>query len=156
MPGAILVALLAVAAFGACGTGGGTARSGPAPATTGPLDADLVARGQPIYASGCASCHGAAGEGVADWRTRGADGSYPPPPHDASGHTWHHADGLLYRIVRDGCAVYRVGATPCGMPAFGGQLDDREIRAVIEFMRSWWGPEERAFQQEVTTGDPFP
>lgn len=156
-PGAIVLALVAVAALGACATSGDDATGLDASlAASGPLDADLVALGRPLYAANCATCHGASGEGATDWRTPGADGAFPPPPHDASGHTWHHADGLLYRIVRDGCAVYQVGSTPCGMPSFGEQLDDREVRAVIELLRSWWGPEERAFQEEVTKGDPFP
>jgi mono/diheme cytochrome c family protein len=42
------------------------------------------------------------------------------------------------------------------MPAFGEQLSDEEIRAVIEFMRTWWSLEERAFQEQVTANDPFP
>lgn len=121
-----------------------------------PPDARLVDLGRQVYAGSCASCHGANGEGAADWRTRGADGALPPPPHDATGHTWHHADGLLYRVIRDGCAAYQAGSAPCNMPAFGDRLSDEEIRAVIEFMRTWWGPEERAFQEEVTRNDPFP
>lgn len=151
--GCFVLAVGAIALLAACGLVGGDE---PGSGTSDPLDAELVTLGQPIYAASCATCHGASGEGASDWRTRGPDGALPPPPHDASGHTWHHADGLLYRIVRDGCAAYPAGSTPCGMPAFGEQLDDRDIRAVIEFMRSWWGPQERAFQEEVTGRDPFP
>lgn len=120
------------------------------------LDARLVELGRPIYAANCASCHGASGEGAADWKIRGSDGALPPPPHDATGHTWHHADGLLFRIIRDGCAAYGAEGAPCNMPAFGAELDDEEIRAVIEFMRTWWGPDERGYQEEVTRNDPFP
>ena len=36
-------------------------------------------------------------------------GKFPPAsaclPHDASGHTWHHADDLLFEIVKDGPAA---------------------------------------------------
>lgn len=156
-----VAALVAVVVLAACSTGdtGDGQEALPAPplaAAARPLDAGLVELGGPLYATNCAACHGANGEGAPEWRTSGPDGLFPPPPHDASGHTWHHADGLLYRIVRDGCAVYQIGTTPCGMPAFGDNLDDREIRAVIEFLRGWWGPRERAFQETVTGNDPFP
>ena len=32
-------------------------------------------------------------------------GRVPAPPHDASGHTWHHPDGVLFRIVKEGTAA---------------------------------------------------
>ena len=36
------------------------------------------------------------------------------------------------------------------MPAFGDILTDDEIVSVLEFLKSTWGPEERAFQWQVT------
>ena len=121
------------------------------------LDRALVARGQPLYQQSCAACHGASGEGQGgDWKVRDADGALPPPPHDSSGHTWHHADGLLLRIVVEGCELYSVGDTPCYMPAFGDSLREPEIRAILEYIKSFWGPEERAIQAETSLADPFP
>jgi mono/diheme cytochrome c family protein len=151
LPGLVLV--LAVVA--ACSDG---QRDEPTVSARRPvaLDERIVGLGGSVYAANCASCHGVSGEGTADWRTRGSDGALPPPPHNVTGHTWHHADGLLFRIIRDGCAAYAAGTAPCNMPAFGDQLGEEEIRAVIEFMRTWWGPDERAFQEEVTNNDPFP
>lgn len=146
---------LALAVVAACSGGAGEEPAVSASALVA-LDERLVELGGPIYAANCASCHGTNGEGTADWRVRAEDGSLPPPPHDATGHTWDHADGLLYRAIRDGCDSYSVGTTPCNMPRFGIRLTDEQIRAVIEFMRTWWGPDERAFQQEVTKSDPFP
>ena len=61
-----------------------------------PDDVDVVALGAKIYQARCASCHGAELEGQANWRERGADGILPAPPHDASGHTWHHPDAVLF------------------------------------------------------------
>ena len=63
---------------------------------------DAPRTGREIFASNCAACHGAAGEGHPDWRIRNADGTLHPPPLNGDGHTWHHADGLLYRIVSQG------------------------------------------------------
>lgn len=150
---AAAVVLIAVA-LAACGD---SASESPleASATPRPIDTSLATLGAPIYAASCGSCHGANGEGEPDWKVRLADGTLPAPPHDASGHSWHHADGLLFRIVRDGCAAYSSGGA-CRMPAFGGTLDDEEIVAVIEHLRSLWGEQDRVFQEQVTRNDPFP
>jgi mono/diheme cytochrome c family protein len=112
----------------------------------------LVDQGRVVYATSCASCHGSEGSGDPNWRVRLADGSLPPPPHDATGHTWHHADGLLFRIVTNGAAEYGTG----NMPAFGDSLTDQQIHAVIEFLKTLWGPEERAVQSRVSEQDPYP
>src|SRR5581483_456610 len=55
-----------------------------------------------VYETQCASCHGKRAQGAPDWREPDANGEMPAPPHDRVGHTWKHADGMLYRIVRDG------------------------------------------------------
>ncbi|MSQ41863.1 MAG: cytochrome c [Dehalococcoidia bacterium] len=115
-----------------------------------------MARGGAIYQANCARCHGVEGEGASNWRTRLPDGTLPPPLHDATGHTWHHADGLLYRIVRDGGAIYESEGFKSAMPAWGDRLSPEEIRAVVTFLKSLWGAEERAFHGEVSRQDPFP
>ncbi|MFD1912618.1 MULTISPECIES: c-type cytochrome [Paracoccaceae] len=56
--------------------------------------------GQQLYADNCASCHGASLEGQPDWRRRLDTGRMPAPPHDDSGHTWHHSDRMLFQITR--------------------------------------------------------
>jgi mono/diheme cytochrome c family protein len=108
-----------------------------------------VALGQEVYAQGCASCHGANLEGQPDWRRRLENGRMPAPPHDETGHTWHHADRHLFTITKEG-----VGAVVPGyesdMPAFGDSLTDAEIRAVLAYIKSTWPERERAFQAEVT------
>ena len=114
-----------------------------------PVTAAEVALGQEMYAQSCASCHGADLEGQPDWRRRLENGRMPAPPHDETGHTWHHADGQLFTITKEG-----VGAVVPGyesdMPAFGDILTDAEIRAVLAYIRSTWPERERAFQAEVT------
>ncbi len=150
----LLTVLVALAA--ACGGGQETApRSDPARVEAAPLDQSRVDAGGLIYAAGCAQCHGAQGAGAENWKVRGSDGALLPPPQDATGHTWHHGDGLLAQIIREGCAAYQVGSAPCNMPAFPS-LTDGEIEAVLEFLKSWWGPDERAFQATVSENDPFP
>lgn len=121
-----------------------------------PLDPEEVAIGEGVYQANCAQCHGLKGEGAPNWRQQNSDGTYPPPPHDSTGHTWHHSDGLLYRIVRDGGSIYEDSGFKSAMPAFGERLSPEEIRAVITYLKTLWGPEERGFQAQGSLDDPFP
>lgn len=106
-----------------------------------PLDPASVAAGRALYAEQCAECHGAALEGADDWKTPLPTGGYPPPPHDPSGHTWHHPDSLLLAITAD---PESFGLQ--GMPKFGGSLSTEQMIAIFDYIKSTWGPEERAFQ----------
>lgn len=125
-------------------------------AILGRLDQGRVASGAKLYAVHCSACHGPLGEGQANWKTANPDGTMPAPPHDPSGHTWHHADGLLYRIVRDGGAMFESGSFKSAMPAFRSELSPSEIDAVITYLKSLWGNKEREFQSEVSERDPMP
>jgi mono/diheme cytochrome c family protein len=102
-------------------------------------------RGGELYQADCASCHGADLAGAPDWKTPNEDGSYPPPPHDSSGHTWHHPDRVLIEIIRDGSDFPQ-----SRMPAFGDRLADQDIEAILEFIKASWGPQEKAYQGQVT------
>lgn len=90
----------------------------------------------------CASCHGANLEGQPDWRTRRPDGRLPAPPHDATGHTWHHSTAQLIELTRKGVAGL-VPGYESDMPAFEGVLTDAEIAAVIAYIASTWPQELR-------------
>jgi hypothetical protein len=78
------------------------------------------------------------------------EGSHTAPPHDASGHTWHHADGLLFRITRDGPAAVVGGGYQSHMPGFWNIMSDDEIRAVLAFIKSTWPEQEREYQAEIS------
>jgi mono/diheme cytochrome c family protein len=117
-----------------------------------PVTREQVALGQAIYATNCASCHGAKLEGQPDWRRRNAAGRMPAPPHDADGHTWHHADRALFTITKLGVGAI-VPGYDSDMPAFEGILSDAEIAAVLAFIKSTWPERERGFQAEVTAND---
>jgi mono/diheme cytochrome c family protein len=102
-------------------------------------DPAQVALGQKLYAQHCAACHGAKLEGQPDWRRRLPNGRMPAPPHDESGHTWHHPDAVLFGITKDGLVPpYAPRDYPSDMPAFGGTLSDEEIRAVLAYIKGHW------------------
>ena len=99
----------------------------------------LVERGKAIYAKECAVCHGRNLEGqTPNWRTRFSDGSFPAPPHDDTGHTWHHPDQLLFEVTKFGPAQRPAGKTVSVMPAFKDKLADDDIWAVLSYIKSRW------------------
>lgn len=113
-------------------------------------DAETLAQGEEIYNTYCASCHGAEGEGQFPDNPMQPDetGRIGAPPHTSAGHTWHHADQLLYDIVKNGSDAPPNMFYP--MPAFGEQLSDDEIVAVISFLKTWWTEDERRVQAQRT------
>ena len=113
-------------------------RSQSAPDGFGYRDEAVVAEGRALYDAQCAACHGAGLEGEADWRERDGDGFLPAPPHDETGHTWHHPDRQLFRIVKLGTEAMVGGGYKSNMPGFGESLSDAEIEAVMAFIKSTW------------------
>lgn len=113
---------------------------------------ETAADGRTLYLENCAACHGVNLEGQPDWIARLPGGRLPAPPHDATGHTWHHSDAQLLRITRDGLAAIVPGYRT-DMPAFGETLVDAEIAAIIDYIKSTWPERERAYQQARTDGD---
>jgi mono/diheme cytochrome c family protein len=106
--------------------------------------------GAEVYQQRCAACHGAKLEGQANWRERGGDGVLPAPPHDASGHTWHHPDDVLFRITKYGVAkVANVPNYRSNMPPFEGGLTDAEIVAVLSWIRAQWPEDIRSEQERI-------
>ena len=103
-----------------------------------PSEAALAAEGEPIYAEYCAACHGANLEGQPNWRSPLPTGGLPAPPHDETGHTWHHPDQLLFEITKYGGQAVAPAGFQSNMPAFGDQLTDQQISAVLAFIRSRW------------------
>lgn len=132
---------------------GGKEDSPPALAVLGvPVDAEMIERGAGLYAKSCASCHGADLEGQPDWRRRLDNGRMPAPPHDETGHTWHHADQQIFDITKNGLASV-VPGYESDMPVFDGILSDAEITAILGYIKSTWPERERGFQAEVTAKD---
>lgn len=121
---------------------GGWAWWNDRPATASGIDLSdpgMLEQGQTVYAEQCAACHGKNLEGqVPDWRSRLPDGSIPAPPHDETGHTWHHPDEMLFEITKLGRLKASGGAATSNMPGFGDKLSDAEIWAVLSYIKSRW------------------
>lgn len=115
-----------------------------------PLDPQRVALGASLYARACASCHGKDLEGQANWREHLPTGGLPAPPHDESGHTWHHPDEVLFRITKFGGAAEAPPGFKSNMPAFAGVLSDDEIRAVLAYIKRSWPEPIRVRQAEIS------
>ena len=127
--------------------------NGESNGSSGAIPAADLARGEAIYAEACASCHGADLEGQPDWRSPGPDGRLPAPPHDASGHTWHHSDRVLLDITMRGTAAVVGGGYESNMPGFADSYSERELRDVLEWIKTQWPERERAHQARVTAQD---
>jgi mono/diheme cytochrome c family protein len=112
-------------------------------------DPRQVALGKQVYIDHCAACHGANLEGQPNWRERNPDGKLPAPPHDASGHTWHHPDAQLFDITKRGTAALAGAGYQTDMREFGSLLSDAEIWAVLAYIKSTWPPEIRARHDRV-------
>jgi S-disulfanyl-L-cysteine oxidoreductase SoxD len=127
-------------------------RATSARAFISPADQVLVSHGKDIYVSHCAVCHGANLEGQPEWRERRPNGRLPAPPHDETGHTWHHPDAVLIDIIQNGLVPGRTA--PKGyesdMPAYRQALSDTDITAVLAYIKSTWPSEILARQKEMT------
>ena len=113
---------------------------------------EAIQVGETVYIQQCASCHGVNLEGQPDWKMQNEDGSFRAPPHDDTGHTWHHGDPTLIDSILLGGARFNdlnIGGTS-NMPAFSDILSDEEITAVITYIKSNWTEENQGWQEEAT------
>lgn len=106
--------------------------------------------GERIYQQHCAVCHGINLEGQPDWRKRHANGRLPAPPHDETGHTWHHPSQQLFDITKYGLAKIAGDDYKTDMVAYDGILRDDEIIAVLSFIKSRWPAEIRERHDQMS------
>ena len=106
--------------------------------TLNPDNKETILLGKSVYVQNCASCHGVKLEGQKDWMSRLPDGLMPAPPHDETGHTWHHSDKYLFMITKYGIEDIIGQKYPNNMPAYEDILSDKEIISVLSYIKSTW------------------
>ena len=109
--------------------------------------------GRMLYAKTCAACHGADLQGQPDWKRRLDTGRMPAPPHDVTGHTWHHSDRDLFTLTKRGVAAVAGAGYESDMPGFGDRLSDAEIMAVLDYIKSTWPVRAQETQAAITAAE---
>ena len=102
---------------------------------------EMIAVGQQVYEAQCASCHGVNLEGEQNWQQPSADGLLKAPPHNETGHTWHHDDTYLIESIKLGGSRLPADAGVSPMPAYETILSAEEITAVLVYIKSNWPPD---------------
>jgi mono/diheme cytochrome c family protein len=115
-----------------------------------------IASGKSLYQENCAVCHGDNLQGQRDWQVPNEDGSYPAPPHDETGHTWHHRDDMLFAYVKRGGAkaleAQGITSFKSAMPGFSDRLNDHHIREILAYIASTWPDRIIKIRKEQNTG----
>ena len=104
-------------------------------------DPVYVKMGEKVYLEKCASCHGVNLEGQVGWQDTMVDGMRLAPPHDKSGHTWHHPDEMLFNLTKYGFKAMINNDYKVSMPIYDGILSDEEIIASLSYIKSTWPDE---------------
>jgi mono/diheme cytochrome c family protein len=123
--------------------------SAPSSAVANPDDPQQVALGRQVYSTQCAACHGANLEGQPNWQAELPSGGRLAPPHDPSGHTWHHPDSVLFDITKRGGQASSPSNYQNNMPGFAATLSDEQIWASLAYIKSTWPANIRAMQEQV-------
>jgi len=142
--GSLAVVAIAVLHFGA-----NAAQADVSLLRADPDNEKQVVLGALVYREHCASCHGVALEGEPNWRKHKASGRRPAPPHDATGHSWHHPDEHLFRVTKFGFAPLMPAGSKSDMNGFAEIITDDQIWAVIAFIKSKWTSRAREVQRRI-------
>ena len=117
---------------------------------TDSIESSQIKRGKVVSNKFCSLCHGRSLEGQPNWRKQKDDGKLPAPPLNGTGHTWHHADKLLFGIIKEGLVPpYGPPNYKTDMPAWGTTLSDEDIWAVLTYIKSRWPAEAQKIQKEI-------
>ena len=101
-------------------------------------DPQTVFLGKVVYFENCAACHGDNLQGQKNWRALDAEGYLPAPPHDETGHTWHHSDTNLFLLTKYGVSFFTKEEYLTRMPRYETSLTDDDIIAVLSYIKSTW------------------
>ena len=118
-----------------------------------PNDPVYVKMGEKVYLEQCASCHGVNLEGQVGWQDTMVDGMRLAPPHDKSGHTWHHPDEMLFNLTKYGFKAMINDDYKVSMPVYDGILSDEEIIASLSYIKSTWPDEVTEIHDKINDND---
>ena len=116
-----------------------------------PNDPVYVKMGEKVYLEQCASCHGVNLEGQVGWQDTMVDGMRLAPPHDKSGHTWHHPDEMLFNLTKYGFKAMINDDYKVSMPVYDGILSDEEIIASLSYIKSTWPKDVVEIHERINT-----
>lgn len=108
-----------------------------------------VAKGKILYDQNCASCHMSNLSGAKNWKGYDEDGHRLAPPLNGTGHTWHHSDSDLHKIIKLGFAKL-IKNYEGKMIGFGDILNDSEIDSVLAYIKSYWSEEKYNIQLNIS------
>lgn len=115
---------------------------------------EQVERGEAVYGTHCARCHGADLAGERFWDREVATGATPAPPLDGDGHVTTYSNGNLFLIIQEGVDALGVIDHNPRMPEFRDILTAEEIWATIAYITSTW-PQAARDDQHPTHHFPF-
>ena len=69
---------------------------------------EAIKNGKILYNQYCVSCHQANLAGATNWQGLDEDGHRKAPPLNGTGHTWHHTDELLHRMIKYGLSLIHI------------------------------------------------
>ena len=104
-----------------------------------------IEAGKLLYNQYCASCHQVNLAGAKNWKGFDEDGHRKAPPLNGTGHTWHHSDELLHKIIKYGFAKL-IKNYEGKMIGFEDQLSDKEIDSILAYVKSFWPIDKYEYQ----------
>ncbi len=116
---------------------------------------EKIAVGLELYSVHCVECHGADGEGGEVKGVEGLEGVVLNPINDQD-FMYTRTDDTIFNVINYGQPAY--GMPPFGL-AYGGELTQGEIEAIVTFMRYTWDdrvelPQEAAAASAIPTLGP--
>ena len=108
-----------------------------------------ILKGKKLYTQYCASCHQSNLSGAVNWKSLDKDGHKKAPPLNGTGHTWHHSDEILHKIIKYGLAKL-VKNYEGKMYGYGDKIDDQGIDNILSYIKSYWNEENYKYQLSLS------
>ena len=113
------------------------------------IGSEIFNLGKEVYQANCATCHQPNLSGQVGWKDKlDNDGHRLAPPMNGTGHTWHHDDKTLFYITKYVLAKL-VPKYEGKMMGFGDKLNDREIKSVLAYIKSFWTDDKYQYQMKL-------